>query len=134
MKNFFYRLMAGRNGSDDLARFSVFFSLIILIVSYFTKGYVKSILWWIAVIILVYSYFRMFSRNIAKRYQENAAFVRFKNKQVSKLTTKRDMFKQRKEFRFYKCPSCGIMNRVPRGKGKIQITCPKCKTKFIRET
>lgn len=134
MKNFLYKFMSGRNGTDDLARYCIFDSLIVLIISCFFKGYPKTILWWIAVIILGYSYFRVFSRNLNKRYQENTAFVIKKNKLLGKLRNKKEMFAQRKQYCFYKCPNCGIMNRVPKGKGKIQITCPKCNTKFIKET
>lgn len=68
------------------------------------------------------SFFRMLSRNTYKRYQENRRYL---------------MFLQRikdREHRYYDCPRCRQPVRVPRGKGKLAITCPKCKEKFIRKT
>ena len=68
------------------------------------------------------AFFRMLSRNTYKRYQENRRYL---------------MFLQRikdREHRYFDCPRCRQLVRVPRGKGKLSITCPKCKEKFIRKT
>ena len=66
--------------------------------------------------------FRMMSRNSYKRYQENCKYLRF----VERLKDR--------EHRYFDCPRCHQPVRVPRGKGKISITCPKCKDKFIKKT
>lgn len=72
--------------------------------------------------LMFWAIFRMLSRNIYKRYQENRKYLRF-------LERIRD-----REHRYFDCPRCRQPVRVPRGKGKIAITCPKCKEKFIRKT
>ena len=74
------------------------------------------------VLILIRSIFRMYSRNIEARRRENAAFLRF----FSRLTDK--------QYRYFRCPGCRQVVRVPRGKGKINIRCPKCSRQFIKKT
>ena len=76
----------------------------------------------LAYIPLIWSIFRMYSRNIEARRRENAAFLRF----FSRLTDK--------QYRYFRCPGCRQVVRVPRGKGKINIRCPKCSRQFIKKT
>ena len=72
--------------------------------------------------LLFWANFRTFSRNTYKRYQENRRYLRF-------MDQLRD-----KEHRYYTCPRCRQTVRVPKGKGKISITCPKCSERFIKKT
>ena len=72
--------------------------------------------------LMFWALFRMFSRNTYARYEENRKFLRFF-----------DRLKDR-EHRYFSCPKCQQTVRVPRGKGKIAITCPKCREKFIKKT
>ena len=72
--------------------------------------------------LMFWALFRMFSRNTYARYEENRKFLRFF-----------DRLKDR-EHRYFSCPKCQQPVRVPRGKGKIAITCPKCREKFIKKT
>ena len=72
--------------------------------------------------LMVWALFRTFSRNTYKRYQENSRYLRF-------LEQLKD-----REHRYFECPRCRQPVRVPRGKGKISITCPKCKEQFIKKT
>ena len=124
MREKFQRFMAGRYGVDELSKFLNIVLLVLLVMSIFIRS---GILYLLALGILIYSYFRMFSRNISKRYEENQKFVNFRYRNVVKWNNFKKRFAQRKEYRFYHCPQCKQTVRVPRGRGKICITCPKCR-------
>ncbi len=123
--------MAGRYGVDELSKFLNIVLLVLLVLSIFIRS---GILYLLALGILIYSYFRMFSRNISKRYEENQKFVNFRYRNVVKWNNFKKRFAQRKEYRFYHCPQCKQTVRVPRGRGKICITCPKCRTEFVKKS
>ena len=125
------RFMVGRNGVDDLARFESWFVLVVLILSIFTRS---GLLVLIAIALIVHMYFRVFSRNVSKRYEENQKFLNFRYDWTVKWNRKKKHFEQRKMYKFYKCPMCRQEVRVPRGHGKICITCPKCREEFIRRS
>ena len=78
--------------------------------------------------------FRMFSRNIYKRQQENAVYMQLRQGAFRWFRSLRDRWKQRKEYKFFRCPSCHALLRVPRGKGKLLLTCRKCGNRFERKT
>ena len=122
------RFMIGRYGTDQLSRALLAVSMIFLILSLFTT----KLLYIIAIVLLVLTYFRMFSRNISKRYAENQKYLNLKYKLTAKTNQKKKEWQQRKIYSFFHCPSCKQKVRVPKGKGKICITCPKCKTEFIK--
>ena len=121
--------MQGRYGTDDLGKFTLYLALIFCIISLFTKNGILNTL---ALVLLAISYFRMFSRKIYKRHDENLKFLALKNKVVSALHLNR--LSQMKDYHFFKCPTCKQKVRVPRGKGKIKIHCPKCHTDFIKKS
>ena len=73
-------------------------------------------------VLMFWALFRVFSRNTYARYEENRKFLRFF-----------DQLKDR-THRYFSCPKCRQTVRVPRGKGKIAITCPRCKERFIKKT
>jgi len=100
------------------------------------RQYVRAsrILWSLAVLGLIVTYFRMFSRNVYRRQQENGAYLRQRYKVTSAWRGAVDRWHQRRDYRFFKCPSCRTRLRVPRGKGKINIVCRKCGTSFQRKT
>ena len=123
--------MAGRYGVDELSKFLNIVLLVLLVMSIFIRS---GILYLLALGILIYSYFRMFSRNISKRYEENQKFVNFRYRNVVKWNNFKKRFAQRKEYRFYHCPQCKQTVRGPRGRGKICITCPKCRTEFVKKS
>ena len=123
--------MAGRYGVDELSKFLNIVLLVLLVLSIFIRS---GILYLLALGILIYSYFRMFSRNISKRYEENQKFVNLRYRNVVKWNNFKKRFAQRKEYRFYHCPQCKQTVRVPRGRGKICITCPKCRTEFVKKS
>lgn len=137
MREKFMRFMMGRYGQDDLNRFLSIAGLIVLVISVITTRfipYISSILWIIAVALIVICYYRMFSRDIAKRSAENQKFLSLRYKFAVEKQRRAERAAQSKDYKFFKCPKCGVYNRIPRGKGKIEITCPKCGEKFIRKS
>lgn len=126
--------MMGRNGVDALNRFLLVILGILLAVQTFLRGTAAGVMGVVTLALLFYLYFRMFSRNIYKRQMENGAYLRMRYRVTSAWSGRKDRWSQRKEYRFFKCPSCRTRLRVPRGKGKINIVCRKCGTSFQRRT
>ena len=124
IRKFFY----GRNGFDDLAKLSLVLSIVVfLIYGFWPRGIVKVILSFLYLALLVYAYFRILSKKVYKRAQENRKYLG-----AVKMTKTR--WQQRKTYKFYRCPKCKTWLRVPKGRGKIEITCVKCATKFEKRT
>jgi len=134
--NKFRQWMAGRYGSDHLNVCLLVVYLILSMVSIpFQKYLIGSVISMIlsyALIILIF--YRMFSKNVTKRYQENQKFLRVWNRLKGRWSVESRHLKERKDYHFYKCDQCGQKIRIPRGKGKICITCPKCKHEFIKNS
>ena len=121
-----YRMMYGRNGMDALNWFLFFVQLFLYLVSSFlSQPTLSRIVYTLAMALWFLLFFRMFSRKLGKRREENARFCRWWNPIRSRLLRKRD-----KEHKYFTCPNCKTVCRVPRGKGKIEITCPKCRSKI----
>jgi len=115
--------MAGRYGHDRLNMALLIVGLVMSILSMFVDSkLIDLILTLGSYALLVVSLVRCFSRNTYKRYQENRKFLLLM-----------DQLKDRNN-RYYACPKCRQTVRVPKGKGKIAITCPKCREKFIKKT
>jgi len=129
--NWLKKFMMGRYGMDHLSSTMIFGALILAILSRFLK---VNILNSIALLTILFAYYRAFSKQIDKRYRENTKFLQAMapvRKRFNRLTRR---FKDRKDYKYFKCTGCNQLVRVPRGKGKITITCPKCKMKFTRRT
>lgn len=117
------RFMQGRYGSDKLNTALLIAGLITCFLSMLSGVGIVSFLFTIASYVLMgLVIFRSLSRNTYQRYRENRKYLQF-------LDRLKD-----KEHRHFDCPRCRQPVRVPRGKGKIAITCPKCGEKFIRKT
>lgn len=131
------RLMYGRYAHyDQLGVFCFVVYIIVWIISVLFRGTrVASLLATLDILFVIVFFFRFFSRNIYKRQQENqkflAVFNRVKNygKYIKLKFTERNGVKK-----LYRCPKCHQIIRVPKGRGKIAITCPKCRFEFIRRT
>ena len=127
LKNKFARFMQGRYGVDHLSRDLIWIVFGVLILNIFLKS---SLLRYVPILLLIFMYFRMFSKNYSKRYNENRIYTNFKatlGKPFKKT------FRKIKDFRKYKyltCPNCKQQLRVPRGKKEILVTCKRCRTKF----
>lgn len=131
MKEKLRRFMMGRYGVDYFSRFTLTTSLIFLILSTLTKFSLFQLLFWG---FLLYTYYRIFSRNIAKRREENNWYLNKTYKTRNFILRQKNSLAQRKTHHIYKCPNCKQKIRVPRGKGKIEITCPKCRISFIKRS
>lgn len=132
MKQKLYQFMYGRNGFDQFSRALVWAALILLLIDLILGS--TGFLYGIGLVVIIYGYFRVFSKNLAKRRAENAKYIAFRNKFTSGWRNWRERVRQRKDYCFFRCPSCKSMLRVPRGKGKIRVTCRKCGNAFERKT
>lgn len=136
MKEKLMKFMYGRYGNDELNQFLfklVFVSLIISLLSGRASLF-GEIFYIVALIVVVFIYFRMFSKNFNKRYSERTLYLNFNNKVKLSLDKQKKFKKQKKSYAFFKCPSCKQKVRVPKGKGKISIHCPKCNVDFIKKS
>lgn len=134
MKQKLAKFMYSRYGVDELSRLLTYLTLILILLSMFFESYAKTAVFTLAVITAVYTYFRIFSRNLDKRRAENAKYLNFKKRITNRFNLRRDMWKQRKEYKFFKCQSCKAVLRVPKGKGKIRVVCKKCGAAFEKKT
>lgn len=125
------RFMMGRYGIDSFSKTLIYGSLIIYILNIFIQNDIISM---IAMAALIYSYFRMFSRNVYKRANENQMYLMKTQKLRMSLDKYKRQFQSRKTHHIYKCPNCKQKIRVPKGKGRISIHCPKCNNDFIKKS
>ena len=115
--------MAGRYGTDRLNMVILCAGLVASLLSVWIKAAPFNLIFWaLSYGLMIWAIFRSLSRNTYKRYQENRKFL-----QITGRIKDRD-------HRYFDCPKCRQMVRVPRGKGKIAITCPRCKEKFVKKT
>ena len=135
MRERFARFMRGRHGADQLSNFLVVAALVLVVLELFIPVYrVRHAMNSLGIAMIFFSYFRMFSRNHARRYAENERFLKYFNRVWCWWNGKQSRNAQGMTHRIFKCPSCRQAIRVPRGKGKIAITCPKCHREFIKRT
>lgn len=122
--------MLGRYGSDKLS-----FALLIagLAISLFGQLFRLLPLLIIAYIFYGYALFRMFSKNITARQKEYYTFLKVWNPLVKWFKMRKTIWDGRKTYRYFKCPNCKQWLRAPKGKGKIQVTCQKCRKEFIKK-
>lgn len=135
MKEKFMRFMQGRNGVDQFARFTMGVALAAIVLTLFTgtRSGIGAFLDLFGMAAIVYTYFRIFSKNISKRYQENQKYLQMTDKLRARFRKEKRMMSQRKDYHIYSCPGCGQKIRIPRGGfKKVEIECPKCHTKFIK--
>lgn len=131
MKRRFMDFMAGRYGADQLSRFMLGAVVVCLIVNLFTRW---ELLYLVSLVILGFCYFRMFSKNYVKRSAENQRYLDATRNARGWFAKRRNRIAQSKDYHIYKCPSCGQKIRIPRGKGRICITCPKCRHEFEKKS
>ena len=131
MRDKLQRFMYGRYGVDGLGRALLVMTLIFLVLNMiFPKMPFETV----ALILLIISYYRMLSRNVSKRYAENQWFAN-KFSGVARWFSKQKRYSEiQKTNRIFICPSCRQKVKVPKGKGRISIHCPKCGTDFIKKT
>lgn len=127
----FSRWMAGRYGEDELSRFLLIVSLILLVVNMFVRG---PVIGTIVFALLIWVYFRMFSRNITARWKENQKYLQIRDRVKGFFHIGGADSSSSADYHIYRCPKCGQKIRIPKGHGKVEITCPKCRTRFRKRT
>lgn len=152
-RNGLQRFFIGRNGPDQLCRFTSLAALVLFIITLFTHS---GILYIIALALIIYSYFRMMSKNVQKRYLENqrylqvsdrvksffkniwwkprAAWTEFTRRVKYGSNQAQEKRREKAQYKIFKCPDCGQKIRIPRGHGTVEITCPKCQRIFRGRT
>ena len=123
--------MMGRYGVDQLSRFLNIIVIILLFISMLSR---VGTVYLLAVALMIYSYFRIFSRNRQRRYAENMRWLNLTSRARGSLQTAKRDAQIRRTHHLYRCPSCRQKIRVPRGKGRIAVSCPRCSTEFIKKS
>lgn len=135
MKEKFQKFMQGRYGADALSRCMLITALILIVLSaFFRSTAIGNLLDTLGMLTIIFTYYRMFSRNISRRYEENQKFLGMTEGLRCRFQKEKRRMEQRKTHHIYACPGCGQKIRIPRGSGKkVEIDCPKCHTKFIKK-
>lgn len=123
--------MLGRYGQDELGKFILSLSLILLIINLFVKTAALSAA---ALVLIIYSYYRIFSRDVNARYVENKKFLSTVDPLRRKFFSSKNKYDNRKVYKYIKCPKCKFEMKVPKNKGKIRVTCKSCGEKFITKS
>lgn len=136
MKEKFIKFMQGRHGVDDYAKFTMGVALVSIILAIFVRkgSFLGALLDTIGLLAIIYTYYRILSKDLGKRYQENQKYLEKTSNLRTRFRKEKNMMEQRKTHHIYTCPGCGQKIRIPRGKGKIEIDCPKCHTKFVKKS
>jgi len=129
MKEKLRRFMQGRYGVDELAIFLIGLSVLAMFLSRMVNNYS---LYYMGLVLIIWSYFRVFSKNTYKCTQQNQKYLKLKAKVIKPFEKQINLFKQRKTHHIYSCPNCKQKIRIPKGRGKVEVTCPKCHKKFSK--
>lgn len=130
MREKFQRFMMGRYGNDNLNNALIWGALIIFILQMFLRN---SILMILGYLLWGFAIYRMFSRKVYQRNNENVLFLQ-KTKPIRHRFSCIVKGFQDKQNRYFVCPSCAQIVRVPKGRGKIEITCPNCHQRFDKKS
>ncbi len=125
------RFMYGRYGMDGFGNFLLWGAIVLMLASALFRVPLLNTL---SLAMLIYGYFRIFSRNTQKRYQENCTYYRYITKVKDFFKKQKSYMQQRKTHHIYKCPQCKQKIRIPKGKGKVAIRCQRCGTEFIKNS
>ena len=121
------RFMQGRHGPDNLGVFTLLAGLICSLVASFTG---VAILSFIGMALYIWTLFRMFSRNHEKRIAENRKYIELTSGRKTKLVQFSKRMKNRRDYKYFKCPNCKVLLRLKRGCGEKDITCVRCGHQF----
>lgn len=127
MQYAFARMMQGRNGIDNLGYTALWAGLIMSLLDSFIGTGLLSLM---GTALYVYSIWRMFSRKVEKRAEENRKFVTFSTTWRTKVKQYFLRLKNSREFKYFHCPQCGVLIRLKRGSGERTVHCPKCHHEF----
>ena len=131
------RIFYGRQGMDELSKTLFWSGLVCVTLSLFLggilNGVLSSLFSWLGIFQIILCFVRAFSHKLTQRESENAAFLSWVDNRRQAFADFKARRSQSRDFKFFKCPGCGTMLRVPRGKGKIHIKC-KCGYTLYRRT
>ena len=130
MKQTFRSFMGGRYGADQLGKTLLWTGLVCYLLGSFSA---LRFMMLIGLAAYACSIFRIFSRNRTKRYEENRKYLTWKNKIQTKRKQAQARFRNRKQFKYFKCPGCKAWLKLPRGTGVATITCGRCKNNFTQK-
>ena len=132
------RFIEGRYGADALGRFLSYLALLVMVLAFLLRkalgGTAGNLLCSLSLGILIWFYCRVLSKNLTKRQLENQRFLKLVQPFYDWVELRRDCYAQRKDYAFFKCTGCGRTVRVPKGKGRIRITCRHCGYSFEKKT
>ncbi len=131
MRDKIYRFMQGRYGTDDFYKFLFWIALIGIVINWFFKSQLLS---FAVTLILVYAMYRVLSKNHSARYAENQRYLQATAKIRYWFDQQKKLMEERKYHHIYTCPKCRQKIRIPKGKGKIMIRCPKCHHEFQKRS
>ncbi|MDE6863866.1 MAG: hypothetical protein K2J41_05720 [Eubacterium sp.] len=144
MKNFFsnlgykiQRFMIGRYGADQLWRALMIFYLLSIVITNIAYRFSKIAyysLFVLSLAIIIFAVFRVFSKNIEARRKENQEWLKITGGIRQKFIFAKERNKQRKTHKFVKCKQCKRVLRLPKNKGKLNVSCPHCKNQFVVNT
>lgn len=129
--DWYRKIMAGRYGGDRLSVFLLIISIFLTLLYQITELSLLIVLGYIPLLVVIY---RAVSKDIQKRSLENYKFAILISPLYAKMKNIQERIKASKSHKYFKCANCKTTLRVPKGKGKIMVTCPKCKTKVMKKT
>ena len=131
MREKIYRFMQGRYGVDQLYRFIFFLAIVLMLINNFLKNPMLNL---VIYSLLILDIFRMLSKNHSARYAENQKYLQLTAKFRYRLDQQKKLWQERKYHHIYTCPKCKQKIRIPKGKGKIMVCCPKCHFDFQKRS
>ena len=130
IKDSFRSFMAGRYGGDQLSRVQVWTGFILYILAIFTR---IGLLSYLGLAMYIWAFFRIFSRNVEKRAAENRLYLDKTANARRSATQAMNRFKNRKQYKYFKCPNCKSYLKLPRNVGEVTVTCGKCRHQFRKK-
>lgn len=135
----FQQFMIGRYGNDQFTVFLSITGLILSVVSNFLRWFrplyvIGGIIYYLGALMIFYGIFRMLSKNYEARRKELNWYLRWSEKPKAQIKLLMNQIRDRKTHRYFRCKNCKTVMRVPKGRGKIEITCPKCRMKVVKKT
>ena len=118
MKERFTKFMVGRNGNDQLNLFLLILGAVLLFAGAFFGGFLRTVFRTLAIVVIILVYVRMFSRDVYKRQEENTRYLNARYRLFAKLKAIKERWVQRKDYKFFHCPSCHAVLRVSKGREK----------------
>ena len=123
--------MEGRYGNDELSQFLVTVAFVILLLSLIKP---LRFLYIVSILIMAWALIRCYSKNIEKQYAEREKYLRFKDGWENEVAFRHNQRVDRKTHRYFRCKRCKTVLRIPKGKGKVEVRCPKCHETTIKKS